>query len=107
MDQDSARRLLGVSPSASAADVERAYRRRALVTHPDRGGETETFLHLARARAVVLGEAAPAGSARRREPLLVIHTQPMLRRLLDALIERYAPASYREARQQARSRRVS
>lgn len=106
MDYDSARRLLEVSASASAPEVERAYRRKALRAHPDRGGQTEAFLRLARARAVVLGEAVGTSPSGRREPLLVIHTQPLLRRLLDVLIASCTPAAVREARERARPRRV-
>jgi len=35
--------LLGVSRCASMDDIRRAYRRRAMVTHPDRGGDTGAF----------------------------------------------------------------
>lgn len=35
--------LLGVPSSATAADIKRAFRRKALETHPDRGGEAKAF----------------------------------------------------------------
>ncbi|KYF66851.1 J domain-containing protein [Sorangium cellulosum] len=51
---------LGLAHGATAADVRRAYRQRALVAHPDRGGSHEGFLELTTARdralAVVGGD---------------------------------------------------
>lgn len=35
--------VLGLSPGASDEEVKRAYRQRALETHPDRGGSAEAF----------------------------------------------------------------
>jgi hypothetical protein len=43
MDGRHARAVLGVPEHASADDIRRAFRRRALVTHPDRGGDRTTF----------------------------------------------------------------
>ena len=40
--------VLGVAPGASREEVKRAFRARALETHPDQGGDTEAYL---RARA--------------------------------------------------------
>jgi hypothetical protein len=34
---------LGLEPSATVAEIKRAYRKRALETHPDRGGTAEEF----------------------------------------------------------------
>jgi len=34
---------LGLEPSATVAEIKRAYRARALETHPDRGGSAEAF----------------------------------------------------------------
>lgn len=36
-------KVLGVEKSASAADISRAYKRMALVHHPDKGGDEEVF----------------------------------------------------------------
>ena len=36
-------RLLGISPSAAWEDVERAYRAKAKVHHPDRGGDEDAM----------------------------------------------------------------
>jgi len=34
---------LGIAPSASLAEIKQAFRKRALETHPDQGGDAETF----------------------------------------------------------------
>lgn len=41
--------LLGLAPGAPLAEIKRAFRKRALETHPDRGGEAEHFLRVQRA----------------------------------------------------------
>jgi len=43
MDGRHARAVLGVTEHASEDDIRRAFRQRALVTHPDRGGDRTTF----------------------------------------------------------------
>jgi hypothetical protein len=43
MDGRHARAVLGVPELASADDIRRAFRERALVTHPDRGGDRTAF----------------------------------------------------------------
>jgi hypothetical protein len=35
--------VLGVAPSATEAEIKRAYRKRALETHPDHGGDADDF----------------------------------------------------------------
>ncbi|MGE3583051.1 MAG: J domain-containing protein [Hyphomonadaceae bacterium] len=42
--------ILGVPKGASAGDVELAWRRRAMVAHPDRGGSNDEMAELNRAR---------------------------------------------------------
>ncbi|HQY63799.1 MAG TPA: J domain-containing protein [Polyangiaceae bacterium] len=61
---------LGVPPSASEEEVKRAYRQRALETHPDRGGDAEAFRAVQRAYEVASGRKAKAARRpkRRREP---------------------------------------
>jgi len=34
---------LGIAPSASLAEIKQAFRKRALETHPDQGGDAEAF----------------------------------------------------------------
>ena len=43
MDGRHARAVLGVPAHATADDIRRAFRQRALATHPDRGGDRTTF----------------------------------------------------------------
>ncbi|HEY6878428.1 MAG TPA: J domain-containing protein [Polyangiales bacterium] len=53
--------LLGLSPGATLAELKRAYRQRALETHPDQGGNAEAFQRVQRAY-----EKLAAQLARRR-----------------------------------------
>ena len=50
---------LGVDPSCTEADVRAAYKKRALVHHPDRNGgvQSEEFLRLKQAYDVLIDEA--------------------------------------------------
>jgi DnaJ domain len=45
----SAHAVLGIEPGASSAEVRAAYKRRALVAHPDQGGSDEAFRAVQRA----------------------------------------------------------
>jgi molecular chaperone DnaJ len=55
MSVDDPYAVLGVAPSASAAEIRRSFRRLALRLHPDRAGpaSTEAFQRLARAYALL------------------------------------------------------
>ncbi len=46
-------RLLGVSPSARWEEVERAYRRKAKIHHPDLGGDEDAMRALNEAYSVL------------------------------------------------------
>ncbi len=46
---ESALAVLGLTRGASLADIKRAYRKHALETHPDRGGEAAAFVRVQRA----------------------------------------------------------
>ena len=54
---------LGITARATADELKRAFRRRALATHPDRGGDAEAFRQVQRAF-----EEAQRRIARRRPP---------------------------------------
>ena len=54
---------LGITARATADDLKRAFRRRALATHPDRGGDAEAFRQVQRAF-----KEAQRRIARRRPP---------------------------------------
>lgn len=43
MDLDLCFKLLGVSPSAPMDEIEKAYRRKAKIHHPDHGGDEDTM----------------------------------------------------------------
>jgi hypothetical protein len=71
MDGRHARAVLGVPEHASADDIRRAFRQRALTTHPDRGGDRTTFelvvlafetlQHVTVSPAIVRSTPEPAG----------------------------------------------
>lgn len=42
-DLDMCFRMLGISPSSSWDEIERAYKRKAKIHHPDRGGDEDTM----------------------------------------------------------------
>ena len=46
-------KLLGISPSARWEDVERAYRQKAKIHHPDHGGDEDTMRALNEAYAQI------------------------------------------------------
>ena len=62
-----AARLLGVAPNASARHIQAAFRKKALETHPDRGGCANQFLAV-RDAADLLLRPAPAATAPPRAP---------------------------------------
>ena len=63
----SAARLLGVAPNASARRVQAAFRKKALETHPDRGGCASQFLAV-RDAADLLLRPAPSATPPPRAP---------------------------------------
>ena len=42
-DMDMCYKILGLSPSCSWADIEKAYRQKAQVHHPDKGGDEDAM----------------------------------------------------------------
>lgn len=55
--------VLGIAPAASEEEIKRAYRKRALETHPDHGGDAEAFRRVQHAY-----EQALKPRRRRRRP---------------------------------------
>jgi hypothetical protein len=62
-ERASAWSLLGLPEGADVAAIKQAYRRKALVAHPDRGGDAATFREITRAYEKLLARA----SKRRRK----------------------------------------
>lgn len=54
--------ILGVDPSASQKEIKNAYRKKALVTHPDRGGNEDEFKKVTEAYEVLSGKSQGATS---------------------------------------------
>ncbi len=52
-DIDLSFRLLGLSPSAPWEEIERAYRQKAKIHHPDRGGDEDTMRALNEAYSLI------------------------------------------------------
>jgi hypothetical protein len=50
--------ILGLEPGATITEVKRAFRKCALDTHPDRGGDAEDFLEVRRAYEKLIVELA-------------------------------------------------
>lgn len=86
MDRIVAARVLGVPADASSERVVAAFRRRAKSVHPDQGGSQEAMYELVQARSVLLG-AGPPPHAGPRPPVVIIRTEPPLRRLWRILLE--------------------
>ena len=59
-ERASARALLGLSPGATLEEIKRAYKKRALETHPDRGGDPDVFRRVQRAFERLSERAAKA-----------------------------------------------
>lgn len=59
--------LLGLTPHATVPEIRAAFRQRALVTHPDRGGDPEAFRALREAHDEALARRARDGKRPRRK----------------------------------------
>lgn len=59
--------VLGLTPQATAAEIRAAFRQRALVTHPDRGGDPDAFRALREAHDAALARRERAGKRPRRK----------------------------------------
>ncbi|NUP09126.1 MAG: J domain-containing protein [Polyangiaceae bacterium] len=59
--------VLGVPSSATLDEIKRAYRKRALETHPDHGGEADVFRRVQRAYEQALVRTKRKGPAKKRD----------------------------------------
>ena len=64
MTREEARRLLGVSPGFSEADLKTAWKKAAMEHHPDRGGDEEMFKKISQAHDLLQRSVNPASGAR-------------------------------------------
>jgi DnaJ homolog subfamily C member 19 len=64
MPLDDARRLLGVSPEASLADIRAAHRRLIARVHPDAGGSAELASRINEARDALIADLSRGGGRR-------------------------------------------
>lgn len=64
MDGCSARTMLGVSSSASLADIKTAYRTLVKHAHPDLGGDAATFDRITRAYEFLVAETSRPATVR-------------------------------------------
>jgi len=76
MDGRRARIVLGVANDAGPHDIRRAFRARALVTHPDHGGDGGTFAELVAALDALDAVAAPGPVAVRPPVALPASRRP-------------------------------
>lgn len=61
--------LLGITPTSNAEDIRAAYKKRALETHPDKGGDPEEFRRVKQAyEAINSGKAKLVGGPPRFNP---------------------------------------
>lgn len=93
MDRLTARRVLGVGPGASIAQIETAFRTRALTTHPDHGGDAESFRELVDARRVL---CAPEHPPRFGAPVVIVPSTTLVHQLVIGIVR------YLNRRQRAR-----
>jgi len=56
VDTESLYKTLGVSKTATSAEIKKAYRRKAMSEHPDKGGDVEKFKELTKANEILGNE---------------------------------------------------
>ena len=112
-----ARMLLGVPATASSAQVEAAFRRKAWAAHPDRGGSAVEFADLAAARALLVERtrhlpagaagSATANGARPPAPaVVVVSDATALRQMVAGALGRWVGRRTGRLRRQPARRRV-
>jgi hypothetical protein len=62
MDSIEARQVLGVGATATEQEVKQAFRRLALITHPDRGGSSAAFIKVNEAYETLSGQTQSTSS---------------------------------------------
>jgi hypothetical protein len=55
--------VLGVRPGAGPDEVRRAWRRKVLTAHPDRGGDERVFAEVTAAYRSLIGDAPPRAAS--------------------------------------------
>lgn len=63
MNSVDARQVLGVGASATDQEIKQAFRRLALITHPDRGGSSEAFIKVNEAYEILTGQQQASSAA--------------------------------------------
>ena len=63
MNSVDARQVLGVGASATDQEIKQAFRRLALITHPDRGGSNEAFIKVNEAYEILTGQQQSSSAA--------------------------------------------
>ena len=92
MDGRRARIVLGVGNDAGPVEIRRAFRARALVTHPDQGGDASSFAEIVDALAALDDVVAPPVLAVRERPF---HVSVTTRPRFDAYDSPHRPAPRR------------
>jgi hypothetical protein len=97
MDGRRARTLLGVGNDAGPTEIRRAFRARALVTHPDHGGDRSAFAEIVAALDTLdaLGALNPPVESRPQVAVRIAVTLPGARPRFDAYDSPRRPAPRR------------
>lgn len=88
--------ILGLDSSASAEDIKRAYRKKALQLHPDKGGNVEQFKELNRAYEILSDPAKRQEYDGRKSPadLFAFFQQNIFANIFPGMNRRVEPVIY-------------